>query len=399
MTADIEDPKLLTVPALMEQAVAVSDLSDWGDDLSFVPTLQLFLDSCRTSAGLGPGGWRLWRKVVLRHLRNRLSVQAFLTAHPSVTGVDISAPIVITGLPRTGTTLLHNLFALDPANRVLRFWEALQPVPADGWDAGDRRREQLVAQAQTWLERLYALTPEFRSIHALEAEGPEECDSLLQNSFTSQHFDDMFDAPAYSDWLNRAELGHEYSFYGRQLQILTGRNQERRTWVLKSPGHLGYLETVASAFPGCLIVLCHREVNEALASYASLVMAVRSPHTERISPARVGRHVLHRCSIAVARALAARSALGDERFADVAYGDLLHDPVAVVGRIYRICGRALSPEAEAAMRRWLAANPQHKHGRHHYSLSAFGLTPSEVSAAMAEYASLGTQAGVSEGDH
>ncbi|MDQ6615671.1 MAG: sulfotransferase [Actinomycetota bacterium] len=400
MTAEVAPPERLTVPGLLEEATTASGLTAWGDQ-GFVATLDRLLESCRETAGLTPAGWAVLRKVALRHLRNRLYLQAYLSTHGDVARTPIGPPVVITGLPRTGTTLLHNLLALDPANRVLRFWEALHPVPTDPARApgqsrpiglpvgaatgGPHEREKLVAQASTWLERLYSLTPDFRSIHSLTAEGPEECDALLQNSFASQHFDDMFQAESYSAWLNRADLKEEYAYYAQQLQTLTGPHERELTWVLKSPGHLGYLDTVAAIFPGCLIVHCHRDPVEALASYASLVMAVRSPHTDRTSPLDIGTHVVNRCAIAMARALQARDSLGNDRFADIGYPALVSDPLPAVRGLYARLGRSLSGTAEAAMTRWLAENPQHKHGRHRYTLSTFGLSSSQVAVSLGDY--------------
>src|SRR3712207_6731588 len=124
-------PADVTAASLLEEAEARSGLDDWGDDRSFVDALTLLVESCRTTAALNDTGWQVLRKATVRHLRNRLALEAFFSTHPEKRDEEIGAPIVITGLPRTGTTLLQNLMALDPAHRVLRFWEALRPVPPD----------------------------------------------------------------------------------------------------------------------------------------------------------------------------------------------------------------------------------------------------------------------------
>jgi Sulfotransferase family len=369
----------LSTASLFEDACAVSGLSDWGD-LTFAATVELLMDSCRATAALTPAGWVLLRKVALRHLRNQLYLQEFVSAHEGVYGEPITSPVVITGLPRTGTTLLHNLLALDPANRVLRFWEALHPVPADPSTAPAR-----VQQAEMWLARTYELTPTFRAIHASTAEGPEECDALLQNAFASQHFDDMFRAEEYSAWLNNASLADEYQYFARQLQVLTRPEERERPWVLKSPSHLGYLDTVTQTFPGAMIVHCHREPLEAIASYASLTYAVRAPHSDNTSLVDVGTHVLNRCAIAMKRALQARDALADDALVDVGYTALVRHPLGVVRDLYDRLGRALSTEAAAAMEQWVTENPQHRFGRHEYTLARFGLSPADVSTALEEY--------------
>jgi hypothetical protein len=318
----------------------------------------------------------------VRHLRNRLAVQAHLTAHPDVADRSLGAPVVVTGLPRTGTTLLHNLLAADPANRPLRFWEALRPVPPE--PDGPNSEEALVRQAEQWLERLYALTPAFRSIHAATARGPEECDALMQNAFASQHFEDMYKADAYSEWLGHATLDREYADYALQLRILTEPG-DPRPWVLKSPSHLSYLDSLLRTLPDVTVVQCHRSPEEAVGSYASLVLAVRRPHTADLSPAAAGAHALRRCSVAAQRALDGRDQAGDGPFVDVGYPELVADPLGVARRLYQHLGRPFDAAAEAAMARWLADNPQHKHGAHRYDLAEFGLAPGQITAALAPY--------------
>jgi hypothetical protein len=371
----------MSVARLMDDASAASGLSDWGDQ-SFSATLELLVESCRATAELTPEGWEVLRKVAVRHLRNQLYLQDFLRAHPATPSLPLTAPVVITGLPRTGTTLLHNLLALDPENRVLRFWEGLHPVPPGPDGEGV---EAMVGQAERWLERLYALTPAFRAIHHSTARGPEECDALLQNTFASQHFDDMFRAEAYSQWLNHSDLAEEYGYFKLQLQTLATTDERPRQWVLKSPGHLGYLDTVLGTFPGAVVVHCHRRPDEAVSSYASLVQAVRAPHTARASPGDIGRHALNRCTVALDRALRARQRHGDDRFVDVAYTTLVTDPIGAVVDLYARLGRSLDGGTAEAMRRWLADNPQAHHGRHRYTPAQFGLSAAEVSRRMAGY--------------
>ncbi len=370
-----------TVVDLLDEASTRSGLSDWGDRW-FVPALALLVDSCRDTAAPTPDGWQVLRRVLVRHLRNRLAVQAHLTAHADVADRSLGAPVVVTGLPRTGTTLLHNLLSADPAHRPLRFWEALRPLPPE--PDGSNSEEALVRQAEQWLERLYALTPSFRSIHAATARGPEECDALMQNAFASQHFEDMYRADAYSEWLGHATLDREYDYYALQLRVLTVPGDPRR-WVLKSPSHLSYLDSLLRTLPDATVVQCHRSPEEAVGSYASLVLAVRRPHTADLSPAAAGAHALRRCTVASERALGVRQRMGDGPFFDVGYTELVADPLSVARRLYDHLGRPLGAAAEAAMRRWLADNPQHKHGAHRYELADFGLTADQITTALAPY--------------
>jgi hypothetical protein len=370
----------LSAAALLEEAAGRAGHADWGGDLGFVDNLGLLLHSCQESAGLNATGRDVLAKVALRHLRNRLDLQAHVRDRPEVARASLGTPLVITGLPRTGTTLLHNLLALDPGNRVLRFWEALRPVPPRHGEEAERIR-----QAESWLERFYRLVPAFRTIHPARASGPEECDALLQNAFASQHFDDMFDARAYSAWLGQADLRTEYAYYLLQLRVLSGGGGDEPGWVLKSPGHLGHLDALLSNCPGAVVVHCHRHPCEAVPSHASLIAALRRNYSDRVSPTVVGDQALGRGAAAMERALRARDDAGPDGFFDVAYGRLAREPVATVGELYEWRGRPLDPAFEAAMSAWLADNPRPRNGRHRYDQGQFGLSAERIAAAFGPY--------------
>lgn len=348
----------------------VDQLVEEAGELPFVDNLRLLLGSCRN---LNATGQQVLQKAAVRHLRNLRDLDAHVGDHPEVVGRELSGAVVVTGLPRTGTTLLHNLLALDPAHRALRFWEALHPTP------GGPAPEELQAQAARWLEGFYRLVPGFRAIHGATPTGPEECDALLQNSFASQHFDDMFDAPEYSAWLAGAPLTREYAHYALQLRVLTGPDT---TWALKSPSHLGHLDALAGALPDVTVVLCHRHPREAVASYASLIHTLRRAYSDEVSPAVVGHQALTRAATAMRRALAVRDRL---HVIDVDYPDLVRDPVATVRGIYDGMGRAPEPALEAQVAAWATDHPQHQHGPHRYDLAGFGLDGEEVDAAFGSY--------------
>lgn len=369
----------LSVAALVEEAAART--GSGSGDVPFTDTLALLTGSCQRSGGLSAAGWQVLRKAALRHLRNLLYVQSYVEANPDAADRRLDSPIVVTGLPRTGTTLLHNLVALDPAHRALRFWEALHPVPPG---AGGPSAESLLAQAKAWLETFYRMAPEFRSIHAATADGPEECDALLQNTFASQHFDDMFDAEDYSAWLATAPLADEYRHYALQLRVLSSPVPSGTTWALKSPSHLGHLDALLSALPGCTVVVCHRHPREAVASYASLILAVRRPYNEDVSPDVVGRQALERATTAMGRALEVRDSV-PSAFVDVSYQELADDPLGTARDLYEQLGRPLEIGAEKGMRQWVADNPRHRHGSHRYDLAQFGLTEDRVDAAFGPY--------------
>ena len=372
------EPTARSLTTLMEKASQVAG-GRRPQDQSHLPALELLVRSCEETAALSAGGRRVLESIVVRHLVNRLLIEAEVAARPEAAAGPVGPMIVVTGLPRTGTTLLHNLLALDSGFRSLRLWEALRPVPPREGPS----QAELVGQAATWLERLYELVPDFRAIHAATPEGPEECDALLQNDFASQHFDDMFDAQAYSAWLATAPLRDAYRSYARQLRVL-GAGKGTRPWVLKSPSHLGHLDALLEACPEAMIVHCHRRPTEAVPSYASLVLCLRRAYSERVSPLVVGQQALRRCETAMNRCLAVRRT-APERFVDVQYRDLLARPLETIGGLYERLGRSLPPELPEALTGWLSRHPQHRHGVHRYERASFGLTEESLRQAFGPY--------------
>lgn len=372
----------LSPARLLADAAAHCGSDDWGD-LRFVEPLALLLDSCRSTDALGPQGRQVLRQVVLRHLGTRLAIRARVRARPREGDRPLGCPLVITGLPRTGTTLLHNLLAQDPHHRVLRLWEALWPAPDPDHDHPDRPRLQ--QKAQRWLDGFHDRVPAFRAIHPQAADGPEECDTLLQRAFASQHLEDMFDAPAYAHWRHHGDLSAAYDDHTLQLRLLSSELCDRR-WVLKSPGHVSHLGTLRAALPGARVLHCHRDPTEAVPSYASLIRAVREPNTRTLSLREVGDQALERCRWDMERAMAARAADGDgEAFLDVAYGALTADPIGTVQWIYDWLPARLDGSVVDAMRAWLAAHPRDRHGVHRYEPADFGLPPDRVRATLAGY--------------
>jgi hypothetical protein len=365
---------VIPVSALVEEAAAKAGA--WPGDVPFVANLTLLVEACRD---LNATGQEVLHRAAVRHLRNLRYLQAYVDEHPDVGGRPLDGAVVISGLPRTGTTLLHHLLALDPDHRVLRFWEALHPLPPD---AGGPAPDVLRAQAERWLEGFRRLVPEFEAVHRATATGPEECDALLQNAFASQHFDDMFDAPDYSSWLAGALLPGEYAHYALQLRVLSG---DGRRWALKSPSHLGHLDALLAALPGSTAVVLHRHPHQAVASYASLIRTLRRVYSDDVSSDAVGRQALARTATAMRRAREFCAGPSGASVVDVSYDELVRDPVAVVRSVYVACGRRFDAGAEAAVRAWTVAHPQHEHGTHRYDLAEFGLTRDQVDDAFGDY--------------
>lgn len=373
----------LDADGLVRRARASARLDDFGAG-EFRHALGVLCASLEAEARLTWKGRMVARQDVLRLLRNRLNLTADRERFPAIADEQIVRPVFVVGLPRTGTTILHNLLALDPANRAPMSWEVMSPSPPpEGAARTTDRRVRRAARQLRWLDRL---APEFKAIHPLGATLPQECIAITAHSFLSDQFPIMHFVPAYQSWLARQDLGPAYEFHKRFLQQLQWRHARDR-WVLKAPAHLFSLEALFATYPDATVIQTHRDPLEVVASLASLVAALHGAFSKGVNPRAVGPELTARWAGAMNDAIAARARLEaqNKRFLDVPYKAFVADPIAMVRRIYAELEIPFTDEAEGRMRRFLADNPKDQHGRHKYSLEQFGLDRAEESRRFAPY--------------
>jgi hypothetical protein len=372
---------------LIDAARRRTGLDDFGDE-AFREPFERVVRALDGEARLNLVGRIAARQDLLRLLSNRLRMIDDAKRHPDILDEPIRRPIFVTGLPRTGTTLLHGLLAQDPSSRAPLTWEMMFPSPPPRRRPGARDRRAALAERQIrWFHRL---SPEFRTIHPTGGDLPEECLVIASHAFVSFQFQTMYDVPSYEAWLEQQDLRAVYRWHRRFLQQLQWRSPAAR-WVLKAPAHLFGFEALFDAYPDAAIVLTHRAPLEVVGSLASLTAVLRGTFSDDVDPFAVGAEMTRRWSGALFGALRARDAgrVPGERIVDVSYSELMRDPIGVVDRIYRSFrsfGLELTAEVEARMRTYLAANPKDKSGRHRYTLEEFGLDAAEESVRYADYA-------------
>ncbi len=353
---------------LVDAASRATGFSDFGGD-EFRGPLRVLLRSLASEARLTLLGRIAARADLVGLLESRLRLARDRTIHPGIADEQIARPLFIVGLPRTGSTLLHQLLAQDPAARVARAWEVMEPSPPPEGGQSDPRIAR-AARRLTWFDRL---APEFKTVHPLGAELPLECIAIMSASFVSPRFHTTYHVPSYQAWLAGADLGPAYAFHRRFLQHLQWRAPAGH-WVLKAPSHVFGFEALFDTYPDARVVQTHRDPLTVLASVASLTLVLQRAFTDHLDLAEIGEEVTGRWQRGLERAMETRRHVHrDERFFDVRYHDLARDPMAAVRGIYDRFGMALSDDAEARMRRFLAAHPKDRHGSHRYSLGMFGL--------------------------
>jgi hypothetical protein len=373
--------------SIVAEARARAGLDDFGDEGFRVP-LRVLLESLDREANLSPVGRATQRARIVDSLATRLAAQAYFQRSPEILEEPIEAPFFIIGLPRSGTTLLHRLLASDAGLQAVLWWECRQPAPYPDspWRDGVDPR---IADAHEQVRLILEAQPELASIHPWDAEGPDEEILLLEHSFLSHVPESGANLPSYSAWLDDQDLTPAYVYLKRLLQFLqwqkraSGRAGER--WVLKAPFHLGYLDVLFTVFPDARVIQTHRDPVETIPSIASMYASLWRLATDAVDEHEIGRQCLTRYAGSLGRCLASREHLPAERFLDVAYRDVVTDPLAEVRRIYDFLGRKLAPEAEDAMRFQIQEHAREKRAAHAYSLERFGYSERQVAQAFADY--------------
>jgi hypothetical protein len=371
----------LSESVVMAAAEEQTGCSDWGKTCVFGPALARYLSALEGEAQLNEQGrFGVWQGVVAR-LSQRLLLQQQGFDQVS-TGIADRPSFVIAGLPRTGSTLLQRLLSLDPDSDSLRFGDVSMPVPATY--PGTEEDEAKIEQVGQALDKRYSQVPELRSLHEMDPRLPDEETFLINQSFMSILAPLGAHVPNFWAWVMDSgdhrgtykELKHLVSFVG---QYRTGSR-----WVLKSPHHLWMQDSLLEEFPNATVIWTHRDPVRLVPSMASLAYALRAPASDHATREQAGRDWLDMLSDGLTRGMSARRA-AENRFIDVHYQDLMHDPQAAVAAIYTAADLDMPEAMNEAIRTFLADNPKGKHGSHRYTAEQFGLSEGEIIEVFLDY--------------
>jgi hypothetical protein len=368
---------------LMALACRKTELSDFGDD-RFREGLRVLVDDFNARDDAHAFGRIIFREFVVGLLVNRLRIEADLARHPEILDVPVPRPIFITGLPRSGTTFLHRLMSEDPSGRTLLYWESVFPSPPP--EPSTYRTDPRIKRVRRQRALLRRLSPRMATAHEFDADSPEEDNFFYAHDFRSGLIGFLYDVPDYHRWLQDNDLGGLYEYARRQMQHLSWKVRGDY-WVLKAPTHIFSLPQLLAAFPDAAVIVTHRDPRHVIPSLCSLAAGFRGILTNRLDLQRLGANFAEALPTGVERMIAARATLDPARFLDVAYDDLVADPIATVRAACNHFGYAFTPEYEANACRYLADNPRHKHGAHRYRLEDFGLDEETVDGQFAAYRS------------
>jgi hypothetical protein len=368
---------------LLGAAVAAAGLDDFGDD-RFREPLDVLTRAFRTEGGVSPAGTVALHTQLVQLLVNRLRLVDLLRRHPEILDVPVRAPIVIAGLPRTGTTHLHNLLAADPALRSLPYWEAGEPIPDPSESAGEGEPDPRMARTEAALSVLNDALPHFRRMHEMTVDHAHEEIQLLALDLSTMFFETLALVPTYRDWYRSTDQTSAYRTLRTCLQALTWLRGGRR-WVLKSPQHLEQFGPLMSAFPDAVVVVTHRDPVEVTASMTTMLAYLARLHVDRPDPHAYGAYWSARLEDMLAACTRDRDLLPADRSVDVRFDDLMADELGTVERIYELADQPFDGPARDALGGYLASHRRGRHGRVLYDLADLGLDPAERAAALSAY--------------
>ena len=376
---------MFSAETLLEEAANRSDgLSDLGNG-PFVEPMERFIDSLRIEGALNDVGRLIAQERIVGHIVNRLHYVADRKRFPEIREQEIVKPVFIIGMPRTGTTILHDIMAQDPATRAPMTWEVMFPSPPPA-TASFQTDPRIEACAATFPD-IDAMIPGFKAMHPMGALLTQECVTMMGETMCTPLFHCQFRVPSYQDWVDReADWSHVYRFHKKQLQHLQSHHQGER-WVLKTGAHLWGLEHLLATYPDARIVFTHRDPVDSMTSYASLTSLVRSMGSDQVDRVEVAQDWTARLRKAVEHGLQVRESghYPEAVFYDVQFGDFIKDQFSVVEKIYQAFDLSMSARAAENMRAFIDDNPKGKHGDHRYTPEEFGVDPTRVREEFAPY--------------
>ncbi len=369
---------------LMERARRSTGLSDFGHD-TFREPLEQLIASLTADAGLTALGYNIAARQLTDALENRLRLNACITAEPEITRARITRPVFIVGMPRTGTSILHELVAQDPNARVPLTWEVSRPTPPPETDSYET--DPRIQECNESLAGIDRLIPGFRKMHRMDAQLPQEDVSMTSLEFTSMVYEASFRLPSYTGWFHHeADMRPAYRLHRCFLQVLQWRCPANH-WILKSPGHLWALDALLAEYPDACLIQTHRDPLEIMSSLTSLVATLRALASDRVDPHDIAREWSELNAQAYDASVDARESglIAPDRVIDIHFADFMSDPFAQIRRIYEKFDLDYTDAADVRMRAYLAEHSNEEHGRHTHRFEDTGLDVGEARERVKRY--------------
>ncbi len=361
----------------INEACEVAGLSDFGDEWFFA-NIDALIPALNSQAQLSAAGLYGAQSMIQSALERRLRHIDLIRQHPEILDETVKVRAVLSGLPRTGSTMLHRMLASSPELTAVRWYEAQNYVllPGEVHGAPEPRRDAAKAILAYMLEAI----PELMSIHPMSIDQPDEEVIILGQLFSSSMIESTYFVPDYANWLSEQNPRAAYEDLIIILKSLQWQDPSRRgkEWVLKTPGHLMALDTVLEVFPDAKIVMTHRDPVSTVPSYCSMIASLYKMGSETISNDMIGRFWIDRLAEWLDRFEQARSKADEARFLDVNYNAQLTDPIGEAGRVLAETGLNATQDINDGMADWVEANRREHRAPHIYDISDFDLNKVQI---------------------
>ncbi len=372
------------VEAMLAKARARARLDDFGDP-RFRTRLDAMVAAVEGDIGLGPLGRLAIHQRTIRLLTARLLVEDLVRRRPEIFDIELVAPIIVIGLPRSGTTHLVNLIAADERLRSLPYWESLEPCPLPGDGPGRDGVDPRFARCQSDYEAQMQMVPLLRAMHHQHPTAIEEEIELEDLDFASYTLEWLARVPGWRDFYATLDQVEHYAYLKKVLQVLTFFRGPNR-WVLKSPQHLEQIPALLATFPDATFAITHRDPASVLQSAVTMLAYGDRMRRTAIEPEALAAYWLDRVEQLLGACMRDRDLLPYDRTVDVVFHEFMADDVAMVERIYTCNGLPMTSAPRRALDRYMAENPRGRHGRVVYDLHGdFGLDPADVRKRFGEY--------------
>ncbi len=373
---------MLTAAAIIEEAEVRVGIAD--SDTALHRNLERLVASINDDAKLPVWGEEITRRALIERTADRLEGLKWLRDFPEIGAETIAAPVLLTGLPRSGTTFFQYLFDRDDRFRLIRTWEGISPSPPPGVDPASVERRK--AEEGERRRRLRPQAEGFEAMHLVDADGPEECHAFMEQCYAAGGLHNLLDVPSYFDYLmSELDVGAAYAVHKRQLQLLQWCTPQPR-WALKYPNHLLAMETILGIHPDARFVMTHRDPVQTLASISKLTATLRSVRYDQpVDPHRVGHQMLDFVQRHIDRIMAFADGANAGRVVHVDYYRLLDDPAAAMADVHAALGVESPDTLREAVADWHRRNPKGARGANPYALEQFGLNADAVAEQFGDY--------------
>ncbi len=369
--------------SLMSEAVAESGLEDFGDTW-IQPHLDRLLSELDTTANLSAQGCAVMTERFRRLLITRLRFQQQLLKFPEINKETVESPVIIIGLPRTGTTKLHRMLAASGDFTTLPLWQTLEPVIEGKMSPEDTARRKQAGD--DYCKLLKENSPEIMQVHEMDVEEPEEEILLMQHSFLTKITHTESYVPGFNEYVDTCDNKPVYQELKQWMKYLQWQQGgTRKPWLLKAVYHNEFLEELLHAFPDARLIQIHRKVPDVISSWSSLIEVFRKVYSDSVDPRRIGPDQLSYWLKIMTRNMQIRDAREDIEVKDLLFTDVVRNMQQVIDEIYDFSGVLPSDISRTNMLNWEGNNAQHKFGKHDYSAEKFGLTDDIINRAFSVY--------------